>query len=125
MHEVSKRLSGLLGGLAQRWPVSDPQAPLISFLGPSSCAANKLYSVYMGRATRHNTYHNMDNASALIPFARRAAANHSVLFVDTQPAQLSLPPLRSSPCHYDLPVGIVSELNVQLILNSLKVGTMP
>ena len=66
----------------------------------------------------------MDNASALIPHARVAAANHSVLYVDVQPAQLSAPPLRSSPCHYDLPLGIVSELNVQLVLNSLRAASV-
>jgi hypothetical protein len=51
--------------------------------------------------------------------ARVAAANHSVLFLDMAPPMLSAPPLRSSPCHYDLPVGRVAEALVQIALHGL------
>ena len=77
--EVSIRLSGLFEGFAQRWPKSEARAPLLVYSGPSSCAPNKKYSVYVGKETRNNHFHNMANASALVPFARRAAANNSVL----------------------------------------------
>ena len=116
VHEVSHRLAGLFEGLAQRWPASDPRPPLLAFSGPSSCAQGKRYSVYMGHSTRHNTFHNMDNASSLIPFARQAAANHSVLYVDTSGPQMSVPPMPSSPCHYDLPIGRTVEALVQIAL---------
>jgi len=118
--EVTTRLSGLFRGLADRWPAGEAGAPLLIANGPSSCAAGKKYSVYMGRGTRHGTFRNLDNASALIPGAREAARNHSVLYVDTSPMQMSAPPLRTSPCHYDLPLGVVAESLVQVTLNGLK-----
>ena len=86
--------------------------------GPSSCTPGK-YSVYMGHGTRHNTFKNMENASALIPNARAAAANESVLYVDTSGPQMSVPPLRNSPCHYDLPIGRIAESLVQIALHGL------
>ena len=120
VHEVSHRLEGLFEGITQRWPVASAGSPLVAFLGPSSCAPNRhQYSVHMGHSTRHNHFHNMDNASALIPFARRAAANRSVLYVDPSPLQMSVPPLRSSPCHYDLPLGITVEALVQVTISGL------
>lgn len=59
----------------------------------------------------------------LIPHARAAAANHSVLYVDTSGPQMSVPPLRSSPCHYDLPIGKVAEALVQIVLGGLRSGS--
>ena len=118
--EVGIRLSGLFQGLTDRWPASEHHSPLLLANGPSSCARSKKYSVYMGRGTRHGTFHNLDNASALIPYARTAAANHSVLFVDTSHSQMSVPSIRTSPCHYDLPLGIMSEALVQITLNGLR-----
>ena len=109
--EVTTRLSGLFRGLADRWPAGEAGAPLLIANEPSSCAAGKKYSVYMGRGTRHGTFRNLDNASALIPGAREAARNHSVLYVDTSPMQMSAPPLRTSPCH--CPVGV---LNARILI---------
>lgn len=117
--EVSGRLSGLFEGFALRWPASEPRAPLLVFSGSSSCASGKKYSVYMGKETRHNHFHNMPNASSLIPYARQAATNRSVLYIDTNGVQLTVPPLRSSPCHYDLPIGVMSEALVQITLGAL------
>jgi hypothetical protein len=121
--EVSKRLAGLFQGLTERWPVAAAASPLLLTNGPSSCSPNKQYSYYMGRGTRHGTFRNMDNASALIPGARQAATNHSVLFVDTSAAQMSVPPSRSSPCMYDLPRGAVADSLVQITLNALRAGS--
>eukprot|EP00966_Prymnesium_polylepis_P090391 2093352-Prymnesium_polylepis.2 len=122
-HEVSRRLSGLFEGIGARWPPAEAGSPLVVSAGPSSCAAGKKYSVYMGRSTRHGSFHTLDNASALIPGARQAALNHSgVLFVDTSHVQMSVPPLRTSPCHYDLPLGLMAETLVQIVLNALAAG---
>lgn len=118
--EVATRLSGLYQGLAGRWPAASPDAPLLLANGPSSCPAGRKYSVYMGRGTRHGSFHNLDNASALIPGARQAALNNSVLFVDTHHPQTTAPPLRTSPCHYDLPLGVVAEALVQIALSGLR-----
>ena len=74
----------------------------------------------MGRGTRHGSFHNLDNASALIPGARQAATNHSVLFLNSEPLQLAVPPLRTSPCHYDLPVGLMAETLVQVALKAIS-----
>ena len=73
----------------------------------------------MGRATRHNTFKSMENATDLTPYAREAAANHSVLFVDTTRPVQTVPPLRSSPCLYDLPVGRMAEALVQIALKGM------
>ena len=99
VHEVSLRMGGLFQGLNDKWPADAPASPLIMYSGPSSCMSRKPYSIYMGHDTRHNTFHSMPNASSLIPYARIAAANRSVLYVDTSGPQMSVPPLRSSPCH--------------------------
>lgn len=117
--EVSKRLAGLYRGISERWPASGTGAPLLIGLGPSSCTPGKQYSHYQGRGTRHGSFHNLENASSLIPRARQAALNHSVLFVDTSAPQTSVPPLRSSPCMYDLPIGLVAEAVVQIALSTL------
>lgn len=119
VHEVSNRLGGLFEGLGQRWPAAQPAAPLFVTLGPSSCAPGKQYSVYMGSHTRHNTYKSMANASTLIPYARAAATNHSVLYVDSSGPMLTVPPLRSSPCMYDLPIGRMAEALVQVVLRGV------
>ena len=119
VHEVSLRMNGLFEGFNHKWPAATPGAPLIMTNGPSSCARGKQYSVYMGHDTRHNTFHSMPNASALIPYARIAAANRSVLYVDTSGPQMSVPPLRSSPCHYDLPIGRTAEALVQIALRGV------
>ena len=116
--EVSLRLGGLFEGLAARWPPG-PAAPLLLSLGPSSCAGNHKYSVYMGRNTRSGSFKNLDNASSLAPYARAAVLNHSALFLDTRPAQMTVPPLRTSPCHNDLPLGATAEVLVQTALNAL------
>ena len=71
-------------------------------------------------AARHGSFHNLDNSSALIPGARQAALNHSVLFVDSSRPMLTVPPLRTSPCHYDLPLGVMAEALVQVALNALR-----
>ena len=117
--EVSKRLAGLFEGLVDRWPAREPSSPLLLYNGPSSCAPGKRYSVVMGQKTRHNTFHSMPNASALIPHARTAAANHSVLYLDTSGPQMSVPELRNSPCHYDLPIGRTAEALVQIALRGV------
>ena len=119
VHEVSKRLAGLFEGMANKWPAADAGSPLLLFNGPSSCAKNKQYSVYMGSGTRHGTFRNMDNASSLIPYARVAAYNHSVLYLDTSGPQMSVPPLRNSPCMYDLPIGRMAESLVQIALRAV------
>ena len=120
--EVAGRMSGLYQGLGARWPAAEAASPLLLTLLPSSCTPGKKYSVYMGRGTRHGSFHNLDNSSALIPLARQAAVNRSVLYVDTSRAQTTVPPLRTSPCHYDLPIGIVAEILVQVTLNALSRG---
>jgi hypothetical protein len=125
VEEVSKRLSGLFEGIAQKWPADEAGAPLVMFSGPSSCARGKKFSVYMGKETRHNHFHNMANASSLIPYARQAATNHSVLYIDTSKVQMEVPPLRSSPCHYDLPIGRMVEVLVQVVLSALASGRNP
>ena len=119
-NEVSRRLSGLFEGITTRWPAAEAGSPLVLSAGPSSCARDKKYSVYMGSGTRHGSFRNLDNASALIPLARQAALNNSVLFVDTSYTQMSVPPLRTSPCHYDLPLGVMAETLVQITLNALS-----
>lgn len=89
------------------------------FLGPSSCLPGRPYSTYMGRRTRHNIFKQLDNASALAPVARAAAANQSVLFLDTRPSKTAFVPTRVTPCHYDLPLGPMADALVQIALNSL------
>jgi hypothetical protein len=118
--EVSGRLEGLFEGLAARWPATAAGSPLLLFSGSSSCTHGKKYSVYMGKDTRNNHFKNMPNASALIPYARRAAANRSVLFLDTAPVLSRVPPLRTSPCHYDLPLGLMAETLIQITLSALS-----
>ena len=73
----------------------------------------------MGRRTRHNIFKQVDNASALAPVARAAAANQSVLFLDTRPSKTAFVPTRVTPCHYDLPLGPMADALVQIALNSL------
>ena len=87
--EVSGRLSGLFEGFALRWPASEPRAPLLVFSGSSSCASGKKYSVYMGKETRHNHFHNMPNASSLIPYARRRHKSFGAVYIDTNGVQLT------------------------------------
>jgi len=119
--EVSRRLSGLFEGMRSRWPVTDPTSPVVISVGPSSCSADGKYSNYMGKGTHHNTFKKLDNSSALAPFARQAALNNSgVLFIDTRKVQMSVPPLRTSPCHYDLPLGSAAETLIQIVLNALS-----
>ena len=114
------RLGGLFEGMRARWPAAAAGSPLILTTGPASCAGpGKPYSVYMGRGTRHGTFRNLDNASALIPNARRSAASHSVVYVDSSPILASVPPLRTSPCYYDLPIGVMAEALVGTALQGL------
>ena len=120
VREVSGRLGGLFEGLAARFRTAgNPKPPHLIYSAPTSCPRDRKYSVYMGKDTRHNHFHSMANASALVPYARVAARNNSVLFVDTSGVQGRAPPLRSSPCHYDLPIGMVTEALVQVTLNAL------
>ena len=43
--------------------------------------------------------------------------------VDTSSVMLTVPPLRSSPCHYDLPIGIMAEALVLITLSALASST--
>ncbi|KAL1522364.1 hypothetical protein AB1Y20_017356 [Prymnesium parvum] len=112
--EVATRMRGLFQGLRERFS----SAQLLT-LGPSSCQPRRPFSVYMGRTTRHNTFHNVENASALAPYALEAAQNQSVLFVDTLPSKIAFVPTSTTPCKYDLPLGPMSEALVQIVLNGL------
>ena len=119
--EVALRIGGLLDGFAKRWPADGAGSPLLLLNSLSSCAADpSRHSVYMGMGTKHGSYRKLANASALIPHARQASANNSVLYLDTSFSQMSVPPLRTSPCVYDLPVGIMAEALVQMTLNGLS-----
>lgn len=112
--EMGIRLRGLFRGLNEHFA-----SALKLSLGPSSCPAGKQYSEYMGQRTRHNMFHGVENASALAPEARLAALNQSILHLDTRPSKLRFPPTKQLPCHYDLPLGPMSEALVQIALNAL------
>ena len=112
--EINLRMRGLFRGLNVNYPEA-----LKLTLGPSSCQDKRPYSVYMSSRTGHNIFHNVENASALAPYARAAAENMSVLFLDTLPSKRAFTPTRLAPCHYDLPFGPMSEGLVQIALNSL------
>ena len=73
----------------------------------------------MSSRSRHNIFHGVDNASALRPYAREAAENQSALFLDTLPTKAAFTPTRLVPCHYDLPLGQMSEALVQIAINSV------
>ena len=115
--EVGTRMRGLFRGLKERFG----QARLLT-LGPSSCQPRRPYSVYMSKTSRHNIFHQVENASALRPHAREAAANQSVLYIDTLPSKIAFTPTRLTPCHYDLPLGPMSEALVQIALNGVFAG---
>jgi len=118
--EVANRLGGLLDGLTAHWPATAHASPLLLLNSLSSCPRGQLYSVYMGEgAHKGGTFRNLPNASALIPRARSEALSRGVLFLDTSYSQLSVPALRTSPCHYDLPIGVMSEALVQIVLNAV------
>ena len=127
--EVALRIGGLLDGLVKRWPADGAEgSPLLLLNSLSSCAADPArHSVYMGMGTKHGTYRKLANASALIPHARREARRAGALFLDTSGPQLhpSRPALPNSPCHYDLPIGVVAEALVQIALNGVLSSRAP
>mmetsp|Transcript_74708 Transcript_74708/g.124630 ORF Transcript_74708/g.124630 Transcript_74708/m.124630 type:complete len:382 (+) Transcript_74708:380-1525(+) len=119
LEEVAGRIGGMIEGFARRWPPTAKGSPLLLLNSLSSCPQNQRYSVYMGTGTRHGTYRKLPNASALIPHARAAVSAHGALFFDTSTPQLTVPPLRNSPCHYDLPIGVMAEQLVQIVINAI------
>ena len=117
--EVGTRMRGLFFGLKERFG----SARLLT-LGPSSCRPGQPHSIYMGRRTRHNIFHQAENASAIRPHAREAARNQSVLYLDTLPSKAAFTPTRLTPCHYDLHFGPTVEALVQIALNGLHLGAV-
>ena len=111
-------MRGLYGGWNERYGAAVPKLAL----GPSSCQPGRPYSTYMSKTSHHNMFHNMENATSLRPEARLAAENQSVLFLDTLPSKIAFTPTARTPCHYDLPLGAMSEAYVQMLLNTLSIA---